>query len=63
MGCGCGKKAGVAAVTAGGRSTVYQVISSLDSSVVEEFTSLPEARAKAVAVSGRVKVTSKSINS
>lgn len=61
MGCGCNKAKGVSAVAAGGRSTVYQVISPLDSSVVEEFSSLPEARARAVAVSGRVKVTSKQV--
>lgn len=62
MGCGCGKGKGVSAIAGGGRSTVYQVISPSDSSVVEEFTSLPEARAKAVEVSGRVRVTSKTIN-
>lgn len=62
MGCGCNKSKGVSAIAAGGRSTVYQVINPQDSSVIEEFTSLPEARAKAVAVSGRVKVTSKSIS-
>lgn len=59
MGCGCQKAKGVSAVVAGGRSTIYQVLSPLDSSVVGEFTSLPDARAKAVAVNGRVKVTSK----
>ncbi len=62
FGCGCNKsKAATAAVTTTNRRiTIYQVIDS-SQAVVGEFASLAEARAKAVSVSGRVKVTSKQI--
>lgn len=60
MGCGCNKGKAATAVAATNRSTIYQVVGP-DQAVVAEFTTLPEARAKAVAVSGRVKVTSKAV--
>lgn len=59
MGCGCNKQQ-AAAVAATGRSTVYQVLGT-DNLVVGEFSSLPEARAKAVSISGRIKVTSQPV--
>lgn len=63
MGCGCGGKksnagANIAPTTSTNRLTVYQVIK--DTTVLKEFDNLREARAEAVAVGGRVKVTSKS---
>lgn len=60
FGCGCNKGKIASAVSAVTRTTIYQVIGS-DQSVVGEFASLPEARTKAVEVSGRVKVTSKAV--
>lgn len=59
MGCGCGKKlAGNGAnIVASRRVTVYEV--QVNGSSVDEFASLPEARAKAVELGGRVKVSSK----
>lgn len=59
MGCGCGKKiaGGAANIPASRRVTVYEV--QLNGSAVAEFESLPAARAKAVEVGGRVKVSSK----
>lgn len=57
MGCGC-NKAKSAPIAASSRNTIYQVLDPTQS-VVGEFASLPEARALAVSVSGRVKVTSK----
>lgn len=59
MGCGCQKKsaAGIAANAGPRRITVYAVMVGTDN--VGEFTTLPEARAKAVEVGGRVKVSSK----
>lgn len=59
MGCGC-NKAQPASVANTGRSTIYQVVGP-DQSVVDEFTSLPEARTLAVSISGRVRVTSKPV--
>jgi len=58
FGCGCNKGKALNTVTATNRQTIYQVIGP-DQAVIGEFASLPEARAKAVDVSGRVKVTSK----
>lgn len=61
MGCGCssGKNTkqvpGVTQSTV--RFTVYQVLK--ENEVVSEFSNLREARAAAVEVGGRVKVTSK----
>lgn len=58
FGCGCNKgKLSAAASTAANRVTVYQVQS--DGQTVAEFSTLPEARAKAVEVGGRVKISSK----
>lgn len=60
MGCGCNKNK-VATVTAGARRvTVYQVLTN-GTNVEAEFESLQEARAKAVEVSGRVRVASKQV--
>lgn len=57
-GCGCGKKVGGGSTaSASRRVTVYEV--QVNGSSVEEFGSLPEARAKAVELGGRVKVSSK----
>lgn len=58
-GCGCGKKvAGNGAnIQATRRITVYEV--QVNGNSVDEFASLPEARAKAVQLGGRVKVSSK----
>lgn len=59
MGCGCNKgKAAENVVARTSRATIYQVLGS-DQALVGEFSTLPEARAKAVEVNGRVKVTSK----
>lgn len=59
MGCGCGGKSRIATSTnAVKRVTVFQVLSTTNT-VVEEHSSLSEARAKATEVGGRVKVTSK----
>lgn len=58
MGCNCGKKSMAAITPKTVRQTVYQVLGS-DSSVVDEFNTLSDARSKATAVGGRVKVTSK----
>lgn len=59
MGCGCSKKvAGSAAqVAANRRVTIYEV--QVANETVAEFESLPAARAEAVKVGGRVKVSSK----
>lgn len=58
FGCGCNKKAtGVNATATARRVTVYEV--QKDGLTVAEFGTLPEARAKAVAEGGRVKVSSK----
>lgn len=59
MGCGCNKKvAGSAASNAASRMvTVYSV--QKDGATLSEFSTLPEARAEAVKVGGRVKVSSK----
>lgn len=53
FGCGCKGKVQVAGAP---RTTSYQVVGP-DQSVVAEFSTLPEARTKAIAVNGRVKVT------
>lgn len=58
MGCGCNKKTGQISPRAGGKATVYQVVGS-DQSVLDEFSSLGEARSRAIEVSGRVRVTSR----
>lgn len=58
MGCNCGKRGAAAnQLNANRTSTVYQVLK--DGSVDSEYGSLPEARKHAIAVGGRVKVTSK----
>lgn len=58
FGCGCNKKTtGGAPITASRRVTIYEV--QVNGASVEEFSSLPEARAKAVQLGGRVKVSSK----
>lgn len=58
MGCGCGKRGEAARqLNAIRTTTVYQVLK--DGSVDSEYGSLPEARKQAIAVGGRVKVTSK----
>lgn len=60
MGCGCNKKAAGTASAPAGRTTVYEVLDS-NQAVVETFSSLQDARNKAIAITGRVRVTSKSI--
>lgn len=60
FGCGCnkGKTAQAPGVTPSPRRvTVYQV--QVDGNAVADFGTLPEARAKAIELGGRVKVTSK----
>lgn len=58
FGCGCNKgKLSAAASTASRRVTVYEVQS--NNQTVASFDSLTEARAKAVEVGGRVKISSK----
>jgi hypothetical protein len=58
MGCGCNKKVlGGGPITATRRVTVYEV--QVNGTSVDEFGTLPEARAKAVELGGRVKVSSK----
>jgi hypothetical protein len=57
MGCGC-NKASTAPNALARRVTVYQVIDSSNNQV-GEFSTLPEARAEAVKVAGRVKVSTK----
>lgn len=58
MGCGCGKKAvGGTPIASSRRVTVYEV--QVNGASVEEYATLPEARSKAVALGGRVKVSSK----
>lgn len=58
MGCNCGKRGSSAGqLNANRTSTVYQVLK--EGSVDSEYQSLPEARKQAIAVGGRVKVTSK----
>lgn len=59
FGCGCnkGSKQVPGAAPAARRVTVYQVLT--NGNVVNEFSSLPEARKAAIQAGGRVKVTSK----
>jgi len=60
FGCGCGgKKAAQVPGSAPNTSrvTVYQVVK--DSQIIEDFTLLPEARARAIELGGRIKVASK----
>lgn len=57
MGCGC-NKASTAKNAAARRVTVYQVMDGTNN-MVGEFGTLPEARAEAVKVAGRVKVSTK----
>lgn len=58
MGCGCGKKAvGGTPLTTTRRVTVYEV--QVSGSTVDEYENLPAARAKAIELGGRVKVSSK----
>lgn len=63
MGCGCSKGRslgdGSSSASLPRRVTVYQVLS--NGNVLSEYDSLPVARKEAVAVGGRVKVTSKVI--
>lgn len=62
MGCGCnkGKSTGVNAQATARRVTVYEV--QVNGSTVGEFSALPEARANAVELGGRVKVSSKVVD-
>jgi hypothetical protein len=61
MGCNCGGKSRIAtSLGQPKRVTVYQAVSPTNS-VVEEFTVLADARAKATEIGGRVKVTSKTV--
>lgn len=55
MGCGCNKSRVANVTSSARRVTAYQVLNG--STVVAEFPTLQEARAKAVEVGGRVKVT------
>lgn len=58
MGCGCGSKmAGNGSYSGAHRVTVYEV--QVNGSTVEDFLTLPEARARAMELGGRVKVSSK----
>lgn len=59
MGCGCNKKvSGTAGATpASRRVTVYEV--QVNGSSVSEYATLPEARSQAVALGGRVKVSTR----
>lgn len=59
FGCGCGSKAAGtgAPIATSRRVTVYEV--QVGGSVVDEFENLPAARAKAIELGGRVKVSSK----
>lgn len=58
MGCGCNKKTlSGQAITPTRRVTVYEV--QVNGVSVEEYDNLPNARAKAVELGGRVKVSSK----
>lgn len=60
MGCGCNKRAQNGQVAPRAiRQTVYQVIK--NGSVISEFGSLSEARQDAIAQSGQVRVSSKTI--
>lgn len=60
MGCNCGKNRlpTASSTRAISRITVYQVLDG-SNQVVEEFSTLADARTKATDVKGRVKVTSK----
>lgn len=59
MGCGCnkGKGGGNASYASSRRVTVYEV--QVNGASVAEYATLPEARSQAVALGGRVKVSSK----
>lgn len=62
FGCGCGKKTITGeAISTSRRVTVYEV--QVNNSSVGEFESLPQARAEAVKLGGRVRVTSKVVTS
>lgn len=54
MGCGCGSKMAGNGGAASHKVTVFEV--EVNGSTVSEFGSLPEARAKAIEVGGRVRV-------
>ena len=56
MGCNCNKRS-TGPLAASRRVTVYEV--QVNGSSVDEFETLPAARAKAVELGGRVKVSSK----
>ena len=57
-GCGCNKKTITGApITTSRRVTIYEV--QVNNNSVSEFESLPQARAEAVKLGGRVKVSSK----
>lgn len=61
MGCGCNKKTTVNGnAVAGRRVTIYEV--QVNGKSIEEYGNLPEARAKAVELGGRVKVSSKVVS-
>ncbi len=59
MGCGCNKR-GTSNHPASRRVTVYEV--QVNGSSVDEYETLPAARAKAVELGGRVKVSSKMVS-
>lgn len=61
MGCNCGGKKALAAAspTAVTRQTFYQVLDT-NRQVVSEFSTIQEARSKAVEIGGIVRVSSKS---
>lgn len=59
FGCGCNKNKGAAAGPRTSRQTVYQVVK--DGGVVSEFGTLSEARTEAIATSGQVRVSSKTV--
>lgn len=61
MGCGCSKKStGINTTATARRVTVYEV--QQGGASIAEFADLPSARAKAVEVGGRVKVSSKVVD-
>lgn len=60
MGCGCNKNKVATVTNSARRVTVYQVLVN-GSTVDSEFDTLQDARARAVELSGRVRVASKQV--
>lgn len=58
MGCNCGGKKAIQAVSQTSRLTTYQVLDT-QRTVVSEFPTIQEARAKAVEIGGIVRVSTK----